>query len=350
MESADPKKEGRLRRKIGWIVLALVLVLLAGAGIYAADILSGLNHQELDPDDLGIASSSQTQQDPETETEDGVRDDGDTSITNIALFGIDEREGETQFRSDAIIIASVDKQHNKIKLSSLLRDTLVEIEGHGQNKLGHAYFYGGPQLAVKTLNQNFGLDIREYVTVNFAELASIIDAVGGIEIDVSEAEMLDANNSIWEQVQVAGLDPTPIEQPGLQILNGTQAVAYARIRHVGNADMERTDRQREVLSKLFDKARAMSPLEYPEFARKFLPTVQTSLDIGEILGLAGIMLRDVTLEDARFPTNADLIGTGEIVIDGVSYVNADIGSTAERLQAFIYDDINPDAVSSGSGE
>lgn len=349
MEPTDPKKEGRRRKKIGWIILAVVLVLLAGIGIYVADILSGLNHQELDQDDLGISSSSQTQQGQDPEGGDGIRDDGDTSITNIALFGIDEREGETQFRSDAIIIASVDKQHNKIKLSSLLRDTLVEIEGHGQDKLGHAYFYGGPQLAVKTLNQNFGLDIREYVTVNFAELANIIDAVGGIEIDVSEAEMLDANNSIWEQVQVAGLDPTPIEQPGLQILNGTQAVAYARIRHVGNADMERTDRQREVLSKLFDKALSMNPLEYPEFARKFLPTVQTSLDIGEILGLAGIMLRDVTLEDARFPTNADLIGNGESIIDGVSYVNADIESTAERLQAFINDDINPDAAA-GSEE
>ena len=146
MEPTDPKKEGRRRKKIGWIILAVVLVLLAGIGIYVADILSGLNHQELDQDDLGISSSSQTQQGQDPEGGDGIRDDGDTSITNIALFGIDEREGETQFRSDAIIIASVDKQHNKIKLSSLLRDTLVEIEGHGQDKLGHAYFYGGPKL------------------------------------------------------------------------------------------------------------------------------------------------------------------------------------------------------------
>lgn len=335
MEHASKKKKGK--KWILLIVLAVVLVILAGVGVYAANILSGLNHNELDPNDLGITSAPSGDEDP-TNSMTITDDKNDRSITNIALFGIDERAGETHFRSDAIIIASIDKQHNKIKLSSIMRDTLVSIEGHGENKLGHAYYYGGPQLAVKTLNQNFGLDIREYVTVNFAQLAGIVDAVGGVEIDVSEAEMADANNSIWEQVQVAGLAPTPIEQPGLQTLNGTQAVAYARIRHVGNADMARTDRQREVLGQIFQKALSFSPLQYPEFARQFLPMVETSLDLGEILDLAGIMIRDVELMDARFPANSDFIGSGEIIIDGVSYVNADLETMREGLHRFIYDE------------
>ena len=335
-----PKKEKKSGKKtVAWIIVALVLVLLAALGIYAATILNGLNHKELDQNDLGISDTQGNGGGGDTVSI--VDDASDRSITNIALFGIDQREGETQFRSDAVLIASVDKEHNKIKLSSLMRDTRVEIEGHGQNKLNHAYFVGGPQLAVKTLNQNFGLDIREYVTVNFSQLANIIDAVGGVEIDVSESERKDANNSIWEQVSVAGLKPTPIEEAGLQTLNGTQAVAYARIRHVGNADFDRTDRQREVLGKLFDKALGMNPLQYPEFARKFLPTVETSLDIGNIIDLAGIMLRDVSLEDARFPTNDDLIGNGSLTINGVQYLNVNLETMGEKLRAFIYDDVNP---------
>lgn len=333
-----PERGKKSRHPIAWTILIVCLIIMAVIVGYFLSIVGQLRHHELDPNDLGITPDHTAVGDA------GVVDDADDrSITNVALFGIDQRKGDTQFRADAIIIASVDKLHNKIKLSSMMRDTYVAIDGHGMNKLGHAYFYGGPQLAVKTLNQNFGLDIREYVTVNFAELASIIDAVGGVEIDVSEAERKSANNSIWEQVKVADLAPTPIEKAGLQNLNGTQAVAYARIRHVGNADFDRTNRQREVLGKLFEKALAMNPIQYPEFARKFLPTVETSLGLGQILNLGGIMLRDVTLEDARFPTNADLIGSGSLEINGVQYLNADLDAIKTKLHAFIYNDVSPTA-------
>lgn len=335
MDHISKKDNIKWKWRIVCLVVAVILVIAAVLGLYVMDILGGLNHNELDPNDLGNSVITPEQLiSGDTAT--------DKSITNIVLFGIDERAGETRFRSDAIIIASIDKQHSKIKLSSVMRDMLVPIEGHGENKLGHAYYYGGPQLAVKTLNQNFGLDIREYATVNFAQLASIIDAVGGVEIDVSEAEMRDANNSIWEQVQVAGLAPTPIEEPGLQVLNGTQAVAYARIRHVGNADMERTDRQREVLGQIFRKAVSTNPLQYPDLARKFLPMVETSLSVNDILNLAEIMFWDVELEEARFPTNADFIDGGEILIDGVSYVHADLESISRRMHDFIYNDVAAD--------
>ena len=132
-----------------------------------------------------------------------------------------------------------------------------------------------------------------------------------------------------------------IHGAGLQTLNGTQAVAYARIRYVGNADFERTSRQREVLRKVFDKALDMNPLQYPEFARKFLPTVETSLDLGDILSLADVMLKKPALEDVRFPTNADLIGNGSITVNGENCLNLDLESTSEKLHAFIYEDIDP---------
>ena len=328
---------GRKRKKRGCgCLLGIVLaVLTLAAVLYGGLILKELKVTDFttDTSELGIN---------EDHSDETVKSNlGNTGIVNIALFGVDQREGDTAFRSDAIMVLSVDKPAGKLKLSTIMRDSLVEIEGYGQQKITKAYYYGGPELAVKTLNQNFDLNIREYATVNFQQMAAIIDAVGGVEIDISEAERQNANNSIREQSEVAGLPADYIESAGLQTLSGTQAVAYARIRYVGNADFERTSRQREVLRKVFDKALDMNPLQYPEFARKFLPTVETSLDLGDILSLADIMLKKPTLQDVRFPTNADLIGNGSIMVNGENCLNLDLQSTGEKLHAFIYDDIDP---------
>ncbi|MEG2428991.1 MAG: LCP family protein, partial [Oscillospiraceae bacterium] len=135
----------------------------------------------------------------------------------------------------------------------------------------------------------------------------------------------------------------PLKASGLQKLNGSQAVAYARIRHVGNGDFERTDRQRKVMQELFNKALAMNPVKYPEFIRKMLPLVETSLDWGEIVSQAGIMLRDVKFEEARFPMNDDLIGSGFTTAHGGSCVYADNEKISKKLNEFIYDDIKPQA-------
>ena len=325
-----PKKK---RKKKILISLVLVLLVLIGAGaVYIGSILGELNVVDFPTgdEDLGI---SQDEINKSTLGNDG--------IVNIALFGVDQRQAGQNTRSDAIMILSVDKSSGELKLSSIMRDSLVEIEGHGQDKITNAYAYGGPQLAVKTLNQNFNLNIREYATVNFQGMAEIIDAVGGVEIDISEAERLNANEQIWEQSQVADLPYTPIEESGLQTLNGTQAVAYARIRYVGNADFERTSRQREVLRQIFEKALNLSPTQYPSFAKQFLPLVETSLDLGDILSLADVMLKNPTLVDVRFPTNDDLIGSGSITVNGQSCVYFDVDTMTQKLHDFIYNDIDP---------
>ncbi len=330
-----PAKKRKRRLKVKNIVLALlllcVLVGVTWAVVYFVQVFQ-YNYKELNPDNLGLTSGEETLTD----------DQNDHSITNIALFGVDEREGETAFRSDAIMVLTVDKQHNKIKLSTVMRDSYVPIDGHGKDKIAHAYFYGGPELAVKTLNQNFDLNIREYATVNFNQMAQIVDAVGGVDIELSEEERKNANHSIWEQSQVAGLPEDYIESSGLQTLNGTQAVAYARIRYVGNADFQRTNRQREVLRQIFEKVKKMNPLDYPGFAKKLLPCIETSLNIGEIMDLGGIMLRDVTFEEMRFPDSRDLIGAdGTIRVNGTDYLNLDIELTKEHMHQFIFDDQDP---------
>lgn len=340
------EREKKKKSKVGAVIFALFLIVICGFIWYFADIASNLDHRELDKNDLGISNGGkETEANPDEVV---VDDKDDKSIVNVALFGVDQRDNQTQVHSDAIIILTIDKERNKIKLSSLMRDSAVSIEGFGTMKLTDAYFKGDSQLAVKTINQNYGLDITEYATVNFSQMAAIIDAVGGVDIELTEAERLAANVSIKEQSVIAGLPEDYIQEAGLQHLNGAQTVAFARIRHAktsnGTADdFGRTDRQRLVLSKLFYKALDMNPVKYPELARKLLPTVHTSLDLGEILDLAGILLRDVSLEQERFPLRSSLVGDGVIWINETTQaLNVDLEKDSEALKAFIYDDIKPE--------
>lgn len=271
----------------------------------------------------------------------GVYKSYEDRITNIALFGVDQRGNESS-RSDSIMVMTIDGKNNKVKLSSFMRDSRVEIEGHGLDKLGHAYMYGGPELAVKTLNQNFKLDIRNYVTVNFSQLADIVDAVGGVEIEVKDYEVKQLNKLIRDQRSL-GINGTEISSAGLQTLDGPQALAYARIRKAGNGDFERTDRQRQVLQSIFNKALSLKPLEYPRAANMILPHVTTSLSLNECLGFAGILSQDgVKMEDLRFPLKKDYEGSGTATIGGISYVVFDIEATADSVRQFIFDDINPE--------
>ncbi|MGI5894813.1 MAG: LCP family protein [Candidatus Merdivicinus sp.] len=316
--------------------LFALLVFMSGCVYYIVNLFYDFENSRntsftTDLSELGIVSE---------EDNSLIDDANDSTITNIALFGVDQRE-EEPCRSDVIMIATVDKRHNKIKLTSVMRDSYVPIDGYGQKKLNSAYFHGGPTLAVKTLNQVFDLDITDYVTVNFSEMAKIVDAVGGVEIDITEEERLDANHNMIEQAAQSGEKVQTIQQSGLQTLTGMQAVGYARIRNVGNSDFERTERQRRVMTAIFDKGKNMNPLDYPGFIKEMLPIVETSLDLNEILDMAGIMLRDVSMEDIRIPCNEDLINGGDIWVNGQVCLNYDLEASKEKLHAFIYQDIMP---------
>lgn len=334
-------RSGRKKKSSAFkTVISLLLVLILGTacigGYYVWTIGSKLNGNSLDANDeeLGI------------DLEDALFHDTDnTSITNIALFGVDQRQGEYRC-SDAIMVMSVDKKHNKVKVISLMRDSLVQVEGHGQTKLGHAYFYGGPTLAIKTINENFGLNIKEYVTVNFSELAQIVDAVGGVTINVKDGECYYLNKNLREQAKYDGFKAKNyyINEAGSYRLNGQQALAYARIRYL-DSDFVRTDRQRTVLRQIFNEALGMNPLRYPEFARQFLAVCDTSLDFSDCIALAGIMVKHPTFMDVRLPLEEDLIN-GDYRVGGVSYVYYDLEATAQKLRDFIYNDIAPDAVKS----
>ncbi len=174
-------------------------------------------------------------------------------VINIAFFGLDRRKKEEPSRSDAVMILSLDKKHKKSETIVYNEDSYVNIEGHGKTKLNHAYAYGGPELAIKTINSNFKLNIRDFVAVDFYGLENIIDTVGGIEIPVRSDEIKYINSYMQGTAKVENKAVQEVQNPGLQNLNGMQAVAYARIRYTSGGDYERTERQRTVLTAIMNK-------------------------------------------------------------------------------------------------
>jgi len=277
-------------------------------------------------------------------------------VTNIALFGIDSRKvGSFKGLSDSIMILSLNNKTGKIKLISVMRDSLVEIPGKGDRKINSAYSIGGPALAIKTLNHNFGLDIKEYATVNFYGMAEIVDAVGGIEIDVKEAEINASkglNSNIREQCKHMGVsaDKYLVKKSGKQKLNGVQAVAWARIRSVstdvsGQAnDYGRTDRQRYVMEQLLNSVKGLDLTKYPALAKKIVKHMETSLHFdNELIPLVMNMFsKEITFEQTRVPQNEFVISDRYNIsyLGWTVYYNLEYAT--DLIHAFIYDNITPE--------
>lgn len=266
-------------------------------------------------------------------------------VTNIALFGVDTRS-KSKFtgNTDSIMILSVDTVHKKIKITSVMRDSLVNIKGYSPYKINSAYAKGGPSLAINTLNTNFGLNITEYATINFSGMSKIIDAVGGVEVELTAAEVKDANIHIKYMADEQDVKPTYIEDSGKQLLNGLQAVSFTRIRHVAtvdgvNNDYGRTDRQRYVMNQLFNKALTLSTGELTKLIKTCLPYVETSLDYFEILKLAGVLTIDgIQFSQMRIPQQ-DYVISGMNVRGGAT-VYYSLNYAKDVLHAYIYDDMS----------
>ncbi|HEY5556129.1 LCP family protein [Acetobacterium sp.] len=256
--------------------------------------------------------------------------DKSKDIINIALFGIDTRADDYDgSRTDSIIIASLDLSHKKLKLSSIMRDSFVSIPGEKYDKINHAYEVGGPELTVKTLNENFDMNIKDYMTVNFSALEEIVDAVGGVEINVKDYEV-DLLNKTSGSSSVG---------TGVQTLDGQQALAYSRIRYSGDADYERTLRQRTVLQSVINNVLKSKSLPQALSLIEILsPYVQTSLDQGALIGLGTKVFSagGITMEDTRLPVDGQYIPG---VWDEVFYLKYDtLSENVSYLHDFIYEE------------
>lgn len=260
----------------------------------------------------------------------------DKKIVNILFLGLDRRNPKEPSRTDCIMIVSIDKNKKEVKVSSLMRDMYVPIPEKGYNRINAAFAFGGPALSIKTINFNFELNIDKFVAVDFLGLEKLIDMLGGIEVDVSkeEAKVLNSyvkelNNLNSEAESVSGINP------GINLLNGRQAVSYSRIRYVGNADYERTERQREVLNKIFKKLKAQGITKIPSTISNMLPYVETNLTNMEILDLAlDAMKFDAdNIEQFRVPVDGTFKSQN---IRGMAVLVPDLEENKRRLKEFIY--------------
>lgn len=240
---------------------------------------------------------------------------------NIALFGVDDRNGELGkgTRSDTIIIASINQDTQEIKLISVFRDTYLNLGNDSYNKCNAAYAQGGPEQAISMLNANLDLNITDYVTVGFGGLIDSVNALGGIEMEVTDAELSHLNNYQLSMAEQMGVDYIPVEHSGRQLLNGMQATAYCRIRYTKGDDFRRTERQRDVLTAMMEKAKKASVGALTDMVNAILPEVETSLGVNEILGVLGSVAGyDVVTSDG-FPfadnrTGANVGSKGSCVI------------------------------------
>lgn len=267
------KRKGR-GLKIALIILLLIIVIIAaifgGAYWYVEDKLGKMQQVKISDEELQINN----------EVEESL-----SGYRNIAIFGVDSRSSNLGKgnRSDCIIIASINEKTKEVKLASVYRDTYVQIQGHGLDKINHAYSYGEAPLALGTLNTNLDLNVKEFVTVNFDAVAEAVDELGGVQINVEQNEIEYINGYQIETSKVTGKEIKQVTKPGLQTLNGIQAVSYGRIRYTAGGDYKRTERMRDVIEAMLKKLQTKSIGEINTLLDNILPKIYTNISTGSII-------------------------------------------------------------------
>lgn len=352
MKDNKKKKNGSVRRSLLIILcvfLALILLLLLAGTIYMESMLGRINR--VDKNETNSTLSASEIEDILNEGKETVAQDytGPTmnaedvtwapditepieqsdNIINILLIGQDRRPGETRARSDAMILCTVNKEKKTVTLTSFMRDLWVQIPGYYDERINASYALGGMQLLNACIEKNFGVVVDGNVEVDFSGFETVIDIVGGVDIELarSEANHLNGRNG-WNLTA------------GMNRLNGEQALAYARIRSVTveeNGDFGRTSRQRTVLTKLVERAKTMSLSQLNELLTEVLPTVTTDLTDAEIFGyLVELfpLLTDLKIETGRVPADGSYIMT---MIDGKSVLVPDLEESRAQLKEIMAD-------------
>ena len=317
-----------LTKKIISIILSVFLVFIGSGAIYAYNILAGLGSgQRLNENALSINTLA------------------NTDVINIALFGVDGRDDVDGDRTDTIMIASVDLKEGDVQVTSIMRDLYVRIPAGSNNeegfdKINAAYMYGGPQQSIQTINENFDMNISDYVVVDFNCLVDTVDALGGIDINVKDETVLYwTNQYIMDVNNKTGHNDPSLTTPGTQKLTGVQALAYCRNRY-SDDDYGRTERQREVVKAMFDKAINADIMTTLNIINKVYPYIQTSFSLNEITQYAGayMSLKDKSFTNGRVPFDGYNTATD---IDGTSYVvPVTLEDNAVMLHKLIYGENN----------
>ncbi len=334
LDEADPKVVNPERKKINistkvwaiafFVLLALfIMICVIYVKNYARMKYNEMNINEISADQLLV--------------NDGVKD-ATAGYRTIALYGVDSRDQnmDAGTNSDSIMIVSINESTKEIKLVSVYRDTLMDIASGAMNKsqkVNYAYQLGGAVTAINTLNTNLDLNITDYVAVDFSAMASIIDAVGGVDINVVDDEINNFNKNLAEQISISGKYSSGITQAGQYTLDGQQAVAYSRIRSTGSGDITRTERQRIILLKVIDKLIKADTSSLSAFVDVSFNNISTSLNKDSILDLVKDVAKYNVVDTAGFPFAYEAVDMAE---QGNCLVAADMESNVQALHEYLY--------------
>ena len=323
-EKTKQKKNQKKQKKKSFfkrlLVAAVVLCLIAGGAWYytVGNLYEQVQYEEIE----------------ELVTE-PMKEEG---VINVLLIGNDSRENESGGRSDAMILLSISNETKTIHLTSLLRDMYVVIPGHGSDRLNAAYSYGGAKLLMETLEVNLGIEVNRYVQVNFQAFANLIDAVGGVELELTNEEVQYVNGYLVEYNILEGnpegtyyLDP---KVSGMVHLNGPQALAYCRNRLLG-MDFARTERQRKVLTAAFKKAPKALVTNPGNLIDSILPNLTTNLTEEECRNLSLKVTKLLTYDIVQ--DSVPIAGSYKNVsIRGMSVLEVDLEANKQYLRAALY--------------
>ena len=331
IKSRGPARKMSTRNKvlliISIVIFVLTMVLVFGYA-YISHLISLINY---------VPSSSSL---PESEVTSSVPMPTDSSVFNILLIGIDSRDtvDDPVGRSDSMILVSINTETKKIIMTSFMRDMYLPIPGHGSARLNAAYQYGGADLLVSTIQENFQIQIDNYATVDFFTFIDIIDKLGGVEITVSEKELPVLNKYVKDlnKLQHLALEDGILPAAGENLLlTGKQALAYARIRYVGNSDFERTLRQRRVLTQVISKTKDQNIFALTGILDELLPDITTNLMSEKIKALLWNAPGYLKYEVVQFRVPMDSAYEG-VTISGAEVLSVDLEENIAELQKQIY--------------
>ena len=341
-------KSGKRVKTILIIIIIIIAAIIIGGYAYVSRILGKINRVSIETAQERVPRSEETFEvntdEPDTVTQEEVEDIFDVDsvgmmkdddIKNILLIGQDAREGEGRQRSDTMIICSINTQNDSMTLASLMRDMYVPIPGYSSNRINAAYAFGGMELLDEVVEQDFGIPIDGNVEVNFQGFVDAIDAIGGVEIELTEEEANYLNGGGWEDQGENGNDGTWDLKEGVNKLNPSQALAFSRIRHVGNSDYERTDRQRRVIMAAFSKISSGSTAQLLSIADSILPYITTDLSNKELLSyVKTLSVAGITdMDSYRIPVDGTFSSQN---ISGMAVLVPDLAANSQYLQEYIY--------------
>ena len=335
------------------IVLLIIMIAIAAVGIYIMTKLDKVNvvdrtydnsiyeSIEIDPGDYvqpgpdgssipdspdSVIDELQSQIDTNVQSSTPIKFSDD--VLNVLLIGTDARTHDYRGRSDSMILVSINKKSKQIIMTSIMRDIYIMIPGIGYSKLNHSYAWGGADLLIQTIESNFKIRIDKFVQVDFLSFESVIDAVGGVDMYINDAEM-----TIMREV----IPPEQDHGEGMYHLNGKQALRFARIRYVGNADFERTQRQRRVLQEILKKAQDLSIFELNDLLDTMLPLLTTDMSKGEMLDLITHSVSYLGYERVEQRVPADGMWWS-VTADGLDCLGINFDDTIKKMQGVIYGD------------